>query len=125
MAEFAEVVHCMMPKTKDMPAKMETKWDAGLWLGCDVRTGEHMIGRDNGVFRVYNVCRKPEDSRWSVDRVQSMTGTPKEPMPGSPVHRPPTLTRKHVSEPKVDEQFVQQPPAEQTTVRDWKYIVKI
>ena len=37
----------------------------------------------NGVFKVSNIVRKAEDSRWSADRIEQMRGNPKEPVPGS------------------------------------------
>ena len=64
LAEFGEVVFFMLPKTRDMPGKFDNKWSEGVWLGCDVRSGEHLVGLDTGVYRVGDVRRKPKDSRW-------------------------------------------------------------
>ena len=44
LAEFGELVHFFIPKTKDMPGKIADRWSEGIWLGCDVRSGEHLIG---------------------------------------------------------------------------------
>ena len=54
LAELAELVHFFIPKTKDMPGKFEDRWSEGLWLGCDVRSGEHLIGMDSG----FSECRR-------------------------------------------------------------------
>ena len=77
LAEFGEVVHSMIPNTKLTPGKFEDLWDEGLWLGFDMRSGEHLIGTIVGVFRVATVRRKPVDVKWSANRVAEMQGSPK------------------------------------------------
>ena len=95
LCEFGEIVHFLIPKTKDMPGKFEDRWSEGIWLGCDMRSGEHLIGTDSGVFRVSTIRAKPEDVRWSAERIASTTGTPKQPVPGQRYNRSPAFTRKH------------------------------
>ena len=63
LAEFAELVHFLIPNTKDMPSKFEDQWSEGIWLGCDVRSEEHLFGMDSGVFRVSTVRSKTADTR--------------------------------------------------------------
>ena len=62
---------------KGVPGKFEDRWSEGPWLGCDVRSGEHLIGMDSGVFRVSTVRSKIADTRRSPDKVASMSGTPR------------------------------------------------
>ena len=76
MAEFGEIVHFKIPKTNSMPGKFEDVCGDGVWLGCDMRSGEHLVGMKNGVFRASTIRRKPMDSRWSRDRVKEMRGSP-------------------------------------------------
>ena len=71
LAEFGELEHFLIPKTKDMLGKIEDRWSEGIWLGCDVRSGKHLIGMTDGVFRVSTVRSKTSDTRWSPDRVAS------------------------------------------------------
>ena len=44
LAEFGEVIHFKIPNTKLTPGTFEDLWDKGLWLGFDMRSGEHLIG---------------------------------------------------------------------------------
>ena len=82
LAEFGEVVHFLIPKTRDMPGKYEDRWSEGVWLGCDVRSGEHLVGMESGVFRVHTIRAKPADSKWSPERIRNISGTPGQPVPG-------------------------------------------
>ena len=89
IAEFGEVVHFKIPKTQHMPGKYEDVWSDGLWLGFEMRTAEHLIGTNVGVFRVSTVMRKPEDERWSAIRIRDLVGSPKQPVPGQAGRRMP------------------------------------
>ena len=75
--EFGKAVHFKIPSTKLMPGKFEDRWDEGLWLGFDMRSGENSIGTSVGVFKVATVQRKPLDARRSADRITEMQGSPK------------------------------------------------
>ena len=70
-------MYCKIPKTNLKPGKFEDRWDEGVWLGFDMRTGEYMIGTKVGVFRVATVRRKPIDARWSATKISEMSGSPK------------------------------------------------
>ena len=119
MAEFEEVVHFITSKTNSMPGKFEDVWEDAIWMGCDMRSGEHLVGRDNGVFRVATIRRKPLDRRWSRDRVKAMRGTPKAPVPGQAYNRYPAFSRKYGMKGKPDELFIAQPAPEATSIRNW------
>ena len=118
LAEFGELVHFLIPKTKDMPGKFEDRWSEGVWLGCDVRSGEHLIGMDSGVFRVSTVRSKTEDTRWSPDKVMSMTGTPGQPVPGQRYNRSPAFTRKYGQGPQTHAEYAPQ-IVDPVTIRSW------
>ena len=47
-----------------------------------MRSGENIIGTNDGVFRAGAIRRRSADQRWSADEVQSVVGTPAEPVPG-------------------------------------------
>lgn len=119
LAEFGEIVHFLIPKTKDMPGKFDDRWSEGVWLGCDVRSGEHLIGMDSGVFRVSTVRAKTRDTKWSTERIASMTGKPGQPVPGQRYNRSPAFTRKFGQAPRTDAEYAQQDPIP-VSVRSWK-----
>ena len=119
LAEFGEMVHFLIPKTKDMPGNFEDRWSEGIWLGCDVRSGEHLIGMDSGVFRVSTVRSKTMDTRWSAEKIASMKGTPGQPVPGQRYNRSPAYTRKFGQTPQRDTEYAPQNP-QPTVVRSSK-----
>ena len=77
---LAEAVLFKMPR-KD--GDFSDRFGTGVWLGCTIRSGEHLIGTERGVFTVSSVNRCPEDKRWSIDLIKGLKGTPREPVPGS------------------------------------------
>ena len=119
LADFGELVHFFIPKTEDMPGKFEDRWSEGLWLGCDVRSGEHLIGMDSGLFRVSTVSSKNADTRWSPDRLTSMSGTPGQPVLGQSYNRSPAFTRKYGQAQQAHAEHASH-IAEPVTIRSWK-----
>ena len=71
----------------------EDRWEAGIWVGFVVRTGEHLVATSKGVFKVSTVMRRSPGRRWSAELVQKIAGSPKEPVPGSSLRRIPAFTR--------------------------------
>ena len=120
LAEFAEVVHFKIPNTKLTPGKYEDLWKDGLWLGCDARSGENLIGTDVGVFKVATVRRKPEDERWSAFMIIQMTGSPKTPVPGQATRRMPAYSNKYTVAPPMPGSAVPQPSQPAVDIRNWK-----
>ena len=118
--EFGENVHFKIPKTPDMPGKYDDQWSEGIWLGSDMRSGKHLVGKESGVFRVYTVRPMPEDKQWSKDRLDSIRGTPKQPVPGQAYNRSPAYSRKHGMPPRNDDVFVKQPDPERMDLRNWR-----
>ena len=49
---------------------------AGLWLGRDAVTDEHVIATGAGVFRTRTVKRKPWDAEWDKDAILGMPWEP-------------------------------------------------
>ena len=49
---------------------------AGLWLGRDSVTDEHVIATGAGVFRTRTVKRKPLDAEWDKEAILGMTWEP-------------------------------------------------
>ena len=49
---------------------------AGLWLGRDSRTDEHIVATGAGVFRTRTVKRRPRDEAWDKAALSQMRWTP-------------------------------------------------
>ena len=81
--EFGETVMFKLPKVPNMPGDFQDRFESGIWLGCTVRSGEHLIGTAKGVHKVSSVLRKAEDRRWSAEAIKNITGSPMEPVPGT------------------------------------------
>ncbi len=80
---FAEAVLFKLPKVPDMPGDFADRFEVGVWVGCTIRSGEHLVATPRGVFKVASVVRRPEDERWSKELIMGMKGSPQEPVPGS------------------------------------------
>ena len=94
MKEFGEAVWFRIPQTKTMPGKFEPRWEDGVYLGFNIRTGEDLVSNEQGVFRVSTVRRKPDDERWSKTLLDSIVGTPAIPVPSTNGRRMPAYARK-------------------------------
>ena len=80
---FGEVVLFKLPKVTNMPGDFQDRFESGVWLGCTIRSGEHLIGTPRGVHKVSSVMRRAEDKRWSSEMIEGIKGSPMEPVPGS------------------------------------------
>ena len=80
---LGEAVLFKLPKVPNMPGDFADRFEIGAWVGCTIRSGEHLVATPDGVFKVASVMRKPEDARWSKELIMGMKGSPKEPIPGS------------------------------------------
>ena len=98
LVPMGETVLFKIPKTQQRVGKFEDRWDVGCWVGFIIRTGEHLVATNRGVFRVSTVRRRTPDKRWSATLIKSMTGTPADPVPGSGNRRIPAFAKKHVDE---------------------------
>ena len=87
MLPFGEAVLFKLPKVPNMPGDFEDRFEVGIWLGCLIRTGEHLVGTGKGVHTVSQIVRCTEDKKWSSELIEGIKGTPKEPVPGSGTHK--------------------------------------
>ena len=118
ITEFGEVVLFKIPKTKLNPGKFEDKWDAGVYVGYDMRTMESLVGTPAGVFKVTDIRRRPLQERWSADRAFSIAGSPKAPVPGQAYRRVPAFAKQFS---RADEgEYVPQPTPVMPNIRTWK-----
>ena len=52
------------------------KWDEGIYLGSDWRTGEAVIGIEDGARKAGTVKRVGAHRRWDGERLASVQGLP-------------------------------------------------
>ena len=83
MIPFGEAVLFKLPKVPRMPGDFNDRFEIGVWVGCTVRSGEHLVATQGGVFKASSVLRRAQDKRWSSELIKAVKGTPKEPVPGS------------------------------------------
>ena len=93
IGEFGECVHFRQPKALEVVGKYEDRWQGGIYLGFDMRSGEYIVGTEEGVFRSGAVRRRPLDERWSRSAIDKIKGDPEDYM-----RRPPTYTKKESEE---------------------------
>ena len=120
MKEFGEAVYFTIPETDAMPGKFEARWDEGVYLGFNVRSGEDLVSTEQGVFRVSTVRRKPPDERWAKAMLDKIAGTPEAPTAGASGRRIPVYAKKFAREvPVRAEGFVPQNVPE-PRARTWR-----
>ena len=83
LVPIGESVLFKLPKVPHMPGDFRDRFEEGIWVGCTIRSGEHIVATEKGVYKVGSVVRKPEDRRWSAEAISRIKGSPKEPVPGS------------------------------------------
>ena len=69
LVPFAEAVLFKIPKTASRIGSFEDRWEAGIWVGFVMRSGEHLVATRKGVFKVSTVIRRPPDKRWSAKMI--------------------------------------------------------
>ena len=126
-AEFGECVHYLKPDSTGMH-KADPRWDTGVWLGMRDRTGEYLIGTENGVIKVRTIRRKGmREQQWDPEVMSKMRGVPWEPVPGregieirSRIELPKVEgDPPKVEEPRPKEYARRRPNITRDDVRDW------
>ncbi len=98
LVPFGECILFKIPKTQHKVGDFEDRWEAGVWVGFIMRSGEHLVATGKGVFRVSTVMRRPPGRRWSADMIKKIVGSPKDPVPGSSLRRIPAFAKKFEDE---------------------------
>ena len=114
---FGETVFFKLPKVAHMPGDFQDRFETGVWLGCTVRSGEHLIGTPKGIFKVSSVMRRADDRRWSEELIKGIVGSPMGPVPGSGHSRVTAFAKHHGSSKPTDARFVPPPPQEEPEVK--------
>ena len=75
MAEFGEKVHYRFEK-KTLTNKLDVKWGEGFFLGKWWRTGEAVIGTQDGILRAGSIRRVGGHRRWDREGLDRVRGVP-------------------------------------------------
>ena len=92
VCEFGELIH-FRPHDALKQGGYNDRWEDGVWLGFDARSGENVVGTSKGVYRTGAMRRKPPDSQWSKEMLDCIVGTPETPVPGGADGRPPSYAQ--------------------------------
>jgi len=68
----------------DRENKAESEWSKGVWLGPAERNTETLIGTSKGVVRAHTVERLSPSTKWDINYILDMRGTPQRPDPSKP-----------------------------------------
>ena len=90
--EFGEVIH-FRPHDVLKQGGYNDRYEDGIWLGFDARSGENIVGTEKGVHRTGSMRRKSPDCQWSKELVDGIIGTPEMPVPGGVAGRPPSYAQ--------------------------------
>ena len=98
LVPFGETVLFKIPKTQYKIGSFEDRWEQGIWVGFVMRSGEHLVATEKGVFKVSTVLRRAADKRWSAELIGKIGGSPQNPVPGMNSRKIPAFARKYESE---------------------------
>ena len=80
IAAFGERIP-YMPNLED---KQQARFSSGIFLGLQARSNEAIIGTEHGVYKARTLRRLAPGSKWDIEYLRKMTGSPQEPVPGRP-----------------------------------------
>ena len=92
ICEFGEVVH-FRPHDVLKQGGYNDRFEDGVWLGFNARSGENLVGTEKGVYRTGSMRRKAPDAQWSRELLDKIVGTPETPVSGGADGRPPTYAQ--------------------------------
>ena len=81
LAMIGEIV-LYLPLKIARGSKGEPAKHIGVWLGTIERTEEVLIGTSRGVVKCRTISRSLDADKWDVQTINTMKGTPWEPVPG-------------------------------------------
>ena len=85
LVEFGEKI--FFRRGKLSKNKLEARWEEGIFLGTEWRTGAAHVGAKEGVLEAHGIRRVPQESRWNAELLQAVKGFPlrqKNPVDGAP-----------------------------------------
>lgn len=88
--ESGELVHYKLAKRHDR-GKLEDRWNEGIFLGMQWRTGEYMVSTADGVHNASTMRRTGEQRRWDSEKIWNLRGTPWQKTDVDQIERPTTI----------------------------------
>lgn len=71
---FGEHIHCRFA-TRHV-SKHQPQWTAGVWLGRDDESNEHIVAVDNTIIKTRTSQRMTPDAQWHGDKLEQLAGLP-------------------------------------------------
>ena len=99
MVEFGEKV--FFRRGKLSKNKLEARWEEGIFLGNDWRTGAAHVGASEGVIEAHGLRRVSLEARWNADLAKAVQGFPWRPKNLVEGEVEPVLVRHLTGEEKV------------------------
>ena len=78
MVDFGEVTRYKCRSHEGTIGKSEFRWEIGVWLGVDTRTGQHIlfVASQGGIQHSRTLMRMPDAQKFDLDKLASVTATP-------------------------------------------------
>ena len=96
--EFGEKVHYRKSAKGQKENKLDSKWDEGYFMGYYWRTGEAIVGTDDGIKRAGTIRRVGGHRRWDAEGIAAIRGMPWKWDPDSDVEAEELLVRHLTAE---------------------------
>jgi hypothetical protein len=77
LVEIGERVFAKKPGDSQNVTKLDSRWEAGIWVGKTETSEEHLVSTaEAGVIRMRVIRRRPLSERWSVADLEALRGAP-------------------------------------------------
>ena len=101
-----KILHKQLKKTGDLKNSLQPRFKFAFYLGSRSRSGEHFVGKPEGVVRCRDVRRLTEDKRWDLDGLKAVKGAPWAPVNGvSTLEVPTHIVTEKVAREEDDGEF--------------------
>ena len=74
--EFGEGVLSRKKLVRGALGKLTVLWKDGVYLGVKGRTGEFIVGDEQGVWKTRTLQRRPLVERWNAKNAELVSGVP-------------------------------------------------
>ena len=121
IVEFGEQIFYSVPKR--LRAKLSLRWRIGTYLGVANASNEHIVATKAGnVVKARSVVRVVPASRWSLEAITAIRGTPSTPCPNGPEDINPDI--EALERPEVDADEDLRDKVDQEGVEDAKALAE-
>jgi len=67
---------CKVYQNEEIEENYEDRWEEGIFLGINWRTGEHIVSTDEGVKKFGTIRRAGGQRRWDAEKIAEVKETP-------------------------------------------------